>query len=201
MTQCIPFEGRPTHYQNEALGRYLHVEQNRIQQFSWAVWTCDTDYCLNLNHLEIKNPIKLDYPAFVCTYCGLAAGTRDHLMPSTWTGDAVRGSVFTVPACAQCNSAIGDRFAMSITDRRKVAQDYLRKRYRKVLQYVDVSADELKEYGPTLRASIVAGMEQRRIAEDRINWPPLGYDDRAVESLGIDAYECGLLTAPAETAL
>lgn len=201
MSKCIKFEGRPQHYQSEALGRYLHVEQVILKQFSWAVSTCATEMCLNVEHLEIHHPLKLDYPKFTCVYCGVPARSVDHLMPSTWTGFGHRASVLTVPACQQCNSAIGDSYAMSISDRRKIAQAYIAKRYRKVLSRPDFSEDELSEFEGNLRAAVLGGLEEKRIVQDRLNWPPLNYDARALESSGIDPYTCGLLTNDREEAL
>lgn len=51
------------------------------------------------------------YPAGLCLYCGEYADTRDHLLPVTYTGRAVRRQVLTVPAYRQCNSFIGDAAA------------------------------------------------------------------------------------------
>lgn len=193
MSQCIPFKGQASHYQNEALGLYLHVEQVVLQQFSWAVWTCTTDFCLNVNHLEVKNPQWLNYPSGVCVYCGLTANTQDHLMPQPWTGSGHRGSVFTVPACGQCNSAIGSRLAFNITERRAIAQAHLRKKYAKVLRRPEWTQDQLDEFEGHLRAAVIAGLQEKQLLLDRLSWPPAHFDERAIEHTGVNPYECGLL--------
>lgn len=44
----------------------------------------------------------------LCIYCGDLPSDRDHLLPKTWTGTAVRKHVPTVPACRSCNGILSD---------------------------------------------------------------------------------------------
>ena len=191
--ECKPFPGRPGHYQVEVMQLWTHYHDKTLGHLEYLAWNCGTEYCTEVEHLDIVTITELKYPRGVCVYCGMAAGTKDHLMPVTWTGESVRRGVLTVPACAECNSAIGDAYAPTITLRREIAHKYIRRRYKRKLAYITPTPSELKEYGPTLRASVVNGMAERQLVLDRLAWPPVSYDERACELSGIDAWESGLV--------
>lgn len=192
---CKPWQGRPGHYQNEVMQLWMHYHDKTLGHLDYLAPKCGTEYCTEIEHLQIVEVKELRYPKGVCVYCGMAAGTKDHLMPVTWTGEGARRGVLVVPACAECNSAIGDKYAPTITLRREIAHKYIQKRYRRTLAFITPTPAELKEYGPTLRASIVSGMAERQLVLDRLAWPPAGYDERACELAGIDAWESGLIHA------
>ena len=69
----------------------------------------------------------------VCVYCGDLADHADHLVPRTWTGDALRELVLTVPACADCNVRIGDYCDPEIAARCEVVTNSLRRKHKKLL--------------------------------------------------------------------
>lgn len=193
--ECIPYDGEIRKYQSAAIHARWVEHEIETEPWEWIESVCDTAFCLTAEHLIANRPHRLHYPASICTYCGMASGTRDHLLPRNWTGETGRRFVLTVPACADCNSALGDHPATSITDRRKVAQKRLRKRKRRVLAYSDYAPEELAEFGRALRDAIIGGLEEKKRVQRRLSWPhDPEYDARALEKSGIpDPYAIGLL--------
>ena len=193
MTNCIKFEGRPVHYQAEALDYYLNWTGEPVAPLSWVIVKCDEPMCLNAEHMAIHKPQKLMYPHGICVYCGKRAGTRDHIMPVTWTGKSHRKSVLTVPACGECNSIIGADFAPTITERRTLAHAGIRRKYKATLRTHDFTAEDLEEFEGALRIEVEGALVAKQFVLERLSWPPLDYDHRAIEHTGFDAYELGLL--------
>jgi hypothetical protein len=194
-TDCEPFDGPPTRWREKALDLTwieLAVEHPPL---SWPFPQCGTPLCLNLGHLTWESPRRLLYPEGICVYCGLEATTRDHLLPRTWTGDAIRRHVLTVPACQQCNSIIGDRFVLSITDRRKYAQERIADKNRNLLNMPAWTPDEIAKLGKSLRSVVERGVFDRALLRDRLSWPKdPDYDVRAMQQSGIaNPSELGLL--------
>ncbi len=54
-------------------------------------------------HVEVLGKRMRDA---LCMYCGDVPSDRDHLLPRTWTGDALRPHVPTVAACRSCNGIL-----------------------------------------------------------------------------------------------
>jgi hypothetical protein len=157
---------------------------------------------MNLKHLAWEAPTKLEYADGICVYCGVIAGTKDHLLPRTWTGEAVRKNVLTVPACGECNSFIGDRYASSITARRRMAHAAILKRKKRLIGMPAWTKAEIAELGPTLRSSVKKGIHDRKLTLARLAWPEdEDYDLRAMQLSGIEnPYELGLLDRPKQVA-
>lgn len=195
---CVRFEGPEEKWREKAVTLCWVERELDHPLLSWPSPTCGTPLCLNLDHLVWEAPRKLVYPPGVCVYCGQSADTKDHLLPRTWTGEAVRKNVLTVPACQECNSTIGDRYAPSITERRKIAQLAIAKKSKKLLQMPEWTKDELAELGKNLRSTIERGLHDRNVARARLSWPDVpDYDVRAMEQSGIgNPYEIGLLELP-----
>ena len=193
MDKCIAFKGKPSQYQNEAAEFYSFYYECRIGEYSVLVPSCETEFCTHPPHLEIIKPVKLAYPARICVYCGALGDTRDHLMPRTFTGDSERSKVLTVPSCGECNSAISDALAPSITERRAIAHKHIKRKYAKTLRCLNFSEDDLSEFGDMLRAEILRTLDLKELVLSRLSWPPVGYDENALSESEIDPYEAGLL--------
>lgn len=186
---CRPWLGRGSEYQFAA----RDVLANRLQAGPELPWlyivpVCETKRCLQELHLRFYRAQKIAYPTGVCVYCGMAAWTKDHLLPVTMTGETLRKFVAVVPACGECNFAIGDRVGHRITERREEAHRVLRKKHRKTLELGKRwPPSELDELGPNLRARIEAGIAKRLVLLDRLSWPhDPEYDKRAFQKSGFD---------------
>ena len=186
---CIPHQGRPSEYQFAA----KDVLADRLPSDYELPWTyivpmCDTKLCLQEFHLKYFRRQKIAYPVGVCVYCGMPGHTKDHLLPVTMTGQAVRKFVAIVPACLECNSAIGDRCGHRISERREEAHRHLRKKYRKHLEAGRRwSKGDLAELGPNLRSLVEKSLKQREIVMERLAWPhDPEYDKRAFQKSGFD---------------
>lgn len=150
-----------------------------------SLWTyqpeCGTAACFT--HAVAVPPIRADYPSGECAYCGSTADTVDHILPRNWTGRAARNRVVTVPACRECNSAIGDRYAPTVQERRSIAHSFLRRKYKAALRTVMYGPSDLAELGPNLRAFKAKMMATHEWVMARLEWPPdRFYDDRAMAS-------------------
>lgn len=187
--------GDPEEYQQQAALTAVAAGLT-VMPWYWVETTCGSRLCLDVKHMIFRRPQRLLYPAGVCVYCGEYADTRDHLLPVTHTGKAVRRHVLTVPACRQCNSFIGDASAPSITERRAIAHSSLRRKRFRVLQSFDYTDDELEEFGHSMRSSVLRAREEKDRMLRRLAFP--GDDDTYdLEYLALsgieDPYAFGLL--------
>lgn len=190
--------GHPEHHYEQAT---LMMQENGVQFFpwSWIIITCDEPMCLDVEHMLVNSPSKLLYPRGVCVYCGERSTDQDHLLPKSFTDEAIRKRVLTVPSCHECNTILSDKLLWAIDERRKLAQKKLRARHKKELRYQLLTEDDLTEYGPGLRPAMRRASAERMCMEDRLAWPkdPL-YDIRYLQKSGIeDPWAFGILaTSP-----
>ncbi len=106
----------------------------------------------------------------ICTYCGVDAQARDHVIPVLYAGKAGTRGAFTnfdtVPTCHECNSLLGSKMFPTFEARAGYIVKRLRERAKKLLAEPSWTADEIAELGPTLRSAIqpraVAQAEARR---------------------------------------
>lgn len=186
--------GDPEEYQEQAAQTAVAAGLT-VMPWCWVETACGSRLCLDVKHMIFRSPQRLLYPAGVCVYCGEYADTRDHLLPVTYTGKAVRRHVLTVPACRQCNSFIGDASAPSITERRAIAHSSLRRKRFRVLQSFDYTDDELEDFGHSMRSSVLRAREEKDRLLRRLAFPGGDIYDREYLALsGIDdPYAFGLL--------
>jgi hypothetical protein len=184
--RCEPWTGRPSEDQIEAKG-IVQDRMDRSLPWIYVAPACDTRYCLTDDHLRWYRAQRIEYPAGVCVYCGLPGYTKDHLLPVTVTGEAVRKFVAVVPACGECNSAIGDRVGHRVTERREEAHAHIRRKYRKTLAAPPWTKTELRSLGRNLRTHIERSESKRQVALDRLAWPwDPEFDKRAFQKSGFD---------------
>lgn len=104
-----------------------------------------------------------------CTYCGDFAGTVDHLLPRSWTGEAERPLVPVVPACQDCNSALGDALVHGIQARAAhVAKVLRRKNHRLLDESARWSDAEMAELDGVLSIYVTTRQTRRRRLWDRL---------------------------------
>jgi hypothetical protein len=191
---CIPFDGRESEYQAEAKEVWEQVKRKALFPWHWISTTCGK-LCLQVNHMEIHGPKKLDYSPYECVYCGEPAEDRDHLLPEPATGKALRALVLTVPACHECNAFISDLPTANITKRREKAHEQIARKYAKVLKSVDRTEEDMEDYGPGLRTFLEGQAIEKQRIRARLDWPTeVNYDLDALERSGIyDPYGQGML--------
>lgn len=196
MHNCVVYKGDSAAYQQQAHQALYDVSGTALVPYAWIDPNCQTAQCLNPEHMDVHAPMHLEYPRGVCVYCGDPGWTRDHILPRPWTGDTIRRSVITIPACQQCNSMIGAALTWSISERRALAHSRIERKYRKILRLEDRTRAEKDEFGPAIRSSIDRGELLKRHVFSRLSWPhDPAYDLRAMELSGIeDPYAAGLLT-------
>ncbi|HKU31185.1 MAG TPA: hypothetical protein VJQ60_11915 [Arthrobacter sp.] len=190
------WHGDPAKYQKEAAMAAV-AGGITVSPWNWIESTCGNAMCLEPKHMILRKPQRLLYPSGVCVYCGEYADTRDHLLPVTYTGAAVRRHVLTVPACRQCNSLIGDAYAPSITERRAIAHNGLRRKYFKLLQSYDFTDEELEDFGHAMKSSVIRAGQEKQTLLRRLEFPGgIDYDIHYLSSSGIeDPYAFGLIKA------
>lgn len=193
--KCEPGFSMLSTYQQEARRAFEIAGDTDLMPWAWILTSCETDRCMNVSHMFVHAPTKIAYPPGVCVYCGLPAGTKDHLLPEGKTGAARRIFVAIVPACGECNSTINDFPDHNIDARREVAHKGIRRRKRKTLEAPD---HDLRDYGPNLRKFIVKKQREKAVTLTRLEWPtdPF-YDLRAFQKSGIeDPIALGLCSNP-----
>jgi hypothetical protein len=104
-----------------------------------------------------------------CTYCGVEATTRDHLVPVTTRvgGRRNRSGSFPgerVPACVDCNCRIlGAVLLFTVEERRQFVAGRLKARLARS-KPARWSPEELEELGHgLLRQSVEAGLREREL--------------------------------------
>ena len=87
---CWPSTPIARFYQPEARRVFMIANDRDLMPWAWILTTCKTDGCLNAQHMVVHAPTRIQYPAGVCVFCGMPAGTKDHLLPRGKTGEARR---------------------------------------------------------------------------------------------------------------
>lgn len=110
-----------------------------------------------------------------CVYCGLPGDSVDHIPPRSLRRqlldiELVAMKEMEVPACRECNAALGARPIITITERREYIKKYLRRRYASYIRIPNWTAEELSEFGNDLRGMICRNMAVRDCALQRIAW-------------------------------
>lgn len=197
--ECLTWRGRPEHYQEQA--SIAAVEGGiSIAPWCWIETDCGDRFCIEPDHLIIRRPQRLEYPYGICTYCGEPGWTKDHLLPITTSGAGARRHVLTVPACGECNSLINDAYAPSITELRTIAKNGIRKKHWRKVSVHEYSDEEIAEFGPGLRPTLIRARQDRAAILERLAFPDdTTYDLRYLGKSGIDdPYAMCLIKSGAE---
>ena len=105
----------------------------------------------------------------ICFYCGAAGNHRDHVHPVSARGEARRyARQELVYACFECNVLLGSKVFNTIEDRVDYLVQTIIKRYKLSGPVVSWTEKEIKGLGPSLRAAIREGLQERHEAEMRV---------------------------------
>jgi len=130
----------------EREGRYRLVRANRIAR-------------------DVRD--RMRHHPKVCTYCGDIADHEDHLLPETWTGIGTRHAVLTVPACADCNTRIGDYPEPDIDKRCAIVAESVKRKHARLLSRPPLGS--LAGVTGKLRVSMLALRHQRATVVARLS--------------------------------
>ena len=120
-----------------------------------------------------------------CIYCGMPANSVDHIPPRKMRHQfscvgLVAMNEQEVRSCRECNSALGARPLLTVTERRAYVKEYLRRHYASYLRIPNWTLDELQEFGDDLRRMIQRNMLVRDEIRQRLQWKTGG----AYEAIG-----------------
>lgn len=104
-----------------------------------------------------------------CTYCGFSAGEHDHV-PSRIVSYVYHPDVLhmVVPACRQCNQALGSKQINTLYERALWLIGYYEMFYKKDLTMPFWSDKELSVMGPLMTDFIKRSWRQRELVEERL---------------------------------
>lgn len=110
-----------------------------------------------------------------CVYCGLRADTKDHVPPQCVRPflERVRETRFKfllVPACRECNCALGAKTLWTVRERKDYIKRWLEERYARVLAIPGWTDEEIKAVGPNLQTEVMAGLALRDLTRRRLRW-------------------------------
>ena len=112
-----------------------------------------------------------------CTYCGLPATDREHVIARARAamirelGLAQPHQFLIVPACRECNTLAGKQPFTTITEKRTYLHMILRKRYRKYLEMPLWTEEKFHEMSDGLIGMIRRAMAMRDMIKRRLAWP------------------------------
>ncbi|AIY16155.3 hypothetical protein GUY44_12035 [Pimelobacter simplex] len=181
------WKGRPRDFQREALRLFALERERTLLPWSYVTLACGIEMCLRVECMTVHAPKRIDYPEFVCIYCGLPGDGKDHLLPKPNTGEALRKYVLVVPSCGECNGFINDFPDPHVGRRRILAQQKIAKKNRHLLERKEKSEAELNELGHELRSVAIKNNNKARGVRLRLAWPDdHAYDLRAFQHSGIE---------------
>lgn len=129
--------------------------------------------CYQVLMRRVANSQRVRVSGDCCLYCGRVATSEDNFPPVDFTGPY--GPGLLLPACAECNSAIGSAHPTAIEGRVARAKAAIRRRYRKFLGHIEWSTDELEDMAPAFRCEYGAWGSIKRETHDRLAWNALAY--------------------------
>jgi hypothetical protein len=110
-----------------------------------------------------------------CYYCGAPAQGVDHIPPRVARAELIalgidKWDFLEVPACSECNSALGGRPIWILTARKEFIKKWLRRRYAKYLAIPAWTDEQRKDLGSNLSQFIDEGLLMAQITHQRIRW-------------------------------
>jgi hypothetical protein len=118
-----------------------------------------------------------------CVYCGVVSDTMDHVPPLHYVqrmcelGEDVDRRV-KYPACHDCNTMLGGVLDFTVTGRRAIVKEKIRRRYAKFLRIPGWDEDELDTLSPEMRRDVIAHLKYRDWIMARLGWMRGGNRDR-----------------------
>lgn len=110
-----------------------------------------------------------------CIYCGMPCDSTDHIPPRHLRDqlvglDLVALGEKEVPACRECNSALGRRPLITVLERRGYVKNFLRRKYASYLRIPNWTEEELETFGHDLQGMIRRNLALRDEVRKRLAW-------------------------------
>lgn len=125
------------------------------------------------NHLY-KLYCPVDDLRYICFYCGLPAGTVDHVPPLNRVTELklIQNEIryLKVPSCSECNLLATDELHDDIFIRQEFVKNKIKNKYKKYLKYPDWNDDEIHSLGYRMKQSVVALMELKYLIVYRLQY-------------------------------
>jgi hypothetical protein len=108
-----------------------------------------------------------------CYYCGQPANSIDHVPPRSTRKMYDRSNVpcpykfYELPACRECNAALNDNLCTP-RERKAYIGDWLRRRYKQILNMPNWTDEELAELSPALKSRVIDNLRLRAQIKARI---------------------------------
>lgn len=111
-----------------------------------------------------------------CAYCGMPADSVDHIPPRHMRVQLSELElqamiVMEVPACRECNSALGAKPLLTVGARREWVKSWLSRHYAKYLRIPEWREEDLAALGQSLQGMVRRNIAIRDTVRDRIRWP------------------------------
>lgn len=111
-----------------------------------------------------------------CIYCGCPADSIDHVPPQSVRMVLAELNLFDrfefveVPACRECNCALGAKSLFTIKERKAYMKDWIAHRYRKYLALPEWTETQKAQLGEGLHSFVMAGEIIAELARKRLRW-------------------------------
>jgi hypothetical protein len=116
----------------------------------------------------------VDIDKFDCTYCGVIAQSRDHIIPVVYesvsrkTASYARDKV--VPACNECQGILSDRWIPTISGRAAYVAGELARKYAETLRVPDWQEQEIYTLGYNLQNEVRGALVCKQLITSRISF-------------------------------
>jgi hypothetical protein len=122
----------------------------------------------HLSSLKNKENIK------ICGYCGDIATTLDHVTPVSYlfsllkAGHEKKG--YIIDSCLECNLLASNKIFDTFENKQMFIQNAIRRKYKKVLKYVDWSDEEIETMEESFKTNLRAIKNYKKWVKDRIGF-------------------------------
>lgn len=108
-----------------------------------------------------------------CTYCGVESDVMDHVPPihladRLCSEEQAQIDFKKLPACTECNVALGGRLLKTVSDRRRHVLRYLRQKYAKFVRMPEWTEEELGTLDPNMADDVRRHARHSRWVKSRI---------------------------------
>ena len=109
-----------------------------------------------------------------CTYCGDPCDSRDHVDPqsNSATGKVSFSTSYVIPACRECNTALGNRGGTTVGSRSDYLIDHYEWKYRDFIDGTKGMHDDedINETTGTVKRMLKADKRKRDAILLRLEW-------------------------------